>query len=332
MRRRAFVAGAITLMAARPAKAQQAGKVFRVGFLSGLANHPMTPRLVTALRDRRWVEGRDFVLETRSSEQNPQRAEAMAKDLIDQRVDVIVTVNTAHAVAAKRATATVPIVMLTSGFPVEAGLASSLARPGGNVTGLSIYAGTALFSKYVDLLREVTPSLRELGVLWDYAPPAFPEREIEVSLGELRRGSRALNINTRVWMNRTDGDVADALAAARNAPIGALFVTGGSIHGRPANASGITAFAVQRRLPMLNDFGTGVFEAGGLLLYSVDVHELAVRAAYFLERIRRGAKPGELPIEQPSRFEMTINMKTARALGLTVPAALLLRADRVIDP
>jgi putative tryptophan/tyrosine transport system substrate-binding protein len=312
-------------------EAQQAGKVFRLGFLSGLPNHPLIPLLVAALNGRGWVEGGDFVLDSRNSDQDPKRAAGLAEALLRQGVDVIVTVNTAHALAARQATTTVPIVMFTSGFPVEAGLARSLARPGGNVTGSSIYAGTALFGKYVELLREVAPSMRELGVMWGYAPPAFTEQEVEVSLGELRRGARALNINPRVWMNRTDRDVSDALAAAANAPIGALFVTASVVHAQPANAPRIADFAVRRRLPMLTDFGGAHFEAGGLLLYSADFNDLASRTAYFIERIRQGAKPGDLPIEQPSRFNLVINLKTAKAIGLTIPPSLLARADQIIE-
>jgi putative ABC transport system substrate-binding protein len=245
MDRRRFLltslAGAIA--ATRDAEAQQAGKVYRLGFLSGLPSNPLLPRLVTALRDRGWVEGNDFVVESRSSEQDPKRAVALAAELAAQPVDVIVTVNTAHALAAKQATSSVPIVMFTSGFPVEAGLAGSLARPGGNVTGLSIYAGTALFGKYVELLREVAPSMRELGVMWDYTPPSFGEKEIEVSLGELRWSARSLNSDTRVWMNGADREVTDALAAAAGSRVDALFVTGGPIHARAINAPRIAEFS-----------------------------------------------------------------------------------------
>jgi putative ABC transport system substrate-binding protein len=245
MDRRRFLltslAGAIA--ATLDAEAQPAGKVYRLGFLSGLPSNPLLPRLVTALRDRGWVEGNDFVVESRSSEQDPKRAVALAAELAAQPVDVIVTVNTAHALAAKQATSSVPIVMFTSGFPVEAGLAGSLARPGGNVTGLSIYAGTALFGKYVELLREVAPSMRELGVMWDYTPPSSGEKEIEVSLGELRWSARSLNSDTRVWMNGADREVTDALAAAAGSRVDALFVTGGPIHARAINAPRLAEFS-----------------------------------------------------------------------------------------
>ena len=330
-RRRFLLTSLAGALAAPLAAAQQAGKVFRLGFLSGLPNHPLIPLLVVALNDRGWVEGRDFVLDSRSSNQDPDGAAGLAEALLRQGVDVIVTVNTAHALAARKTTNTVPIVMFTSGFPVEAGLAQSLARPGGNVTGLSIYAGTALFGKYVELLREVAPSLRELGVMWGYTPPAFADMEMEISLGELRRGARALNINPRVWITRTDRDVSDALAAAAEAPIGALFVTASTIYARPANAPRITDFIVRRRLPWLTDFGGPLFEAGGLLLYSTNFNDLARRTAYFIDRIRQGAKPGDLPIEQPTKYELVINLKTAKAIGLTIPPSLLARGDRVIE-
>src|SRR5262245_20746126 len=155
MDRRRFLASSLAgaLAVPPPGWAQPTRTVFRIGFLSSLASHPLIPPLVSALRDRGWTESRDFVIESRNTEQDPTRAMALAAELAAQPVHVIVTVNTAHAVAARRVTSTVPIVLFTSGFPVEAGLAQSLARPGGNVTGLSIYAGTALFGKYVDLLR-----------------------------------------------------------------------------------------------------------------------------------------------------------------------------------
>jgi putative ABC transport system substrate-binding protein len=333
MDRRLFLLTSLAGVLAAPlvAEAQQAGKVFRLGYLSGLPNHPLIPRLVAALNDRGWVEGRDFVLDSRNSDQDPKRAVELAEALLRQGVDVIVAVNTMHALAARQTTTTVPIVMFTSGFPVEVGLAQSLAHPGGNVTGLSIYAGTALFGKYVDLLREIAPSLRELGVMWGYAPPAYPHQEMEIALGELRRGARALNITPRIWMNRSDRDVSDALAEAADAPMGALFITADTIHARSGNAPRITDFVIRRRLPMLTDFGGPLFESGGLLLYSVNLNELARRTAYFIERIRQRAKPGDLPIEQPSRFEMTINMKTAKALRLTIPPSLLARADQLIE-
>jgi putative ABC transport system substrate-binding protein len=221
--------------------------------------------------------------------------------------------------------------MYTSGFPVEAGVATSLARPGGNVTGLSIYAGGQLFGKYVELLREAAPPLRELAVLWDYAAPAFAEREIDVAVRELRRGAQALRVNVNLRMVRTDRDLTEALASLANSSPDALFATGGPIHNRRENAPRIADFAIRHRLPMLNEFRGLLFESGGLLLYAVDPQDLANRTAHFIERISRGATPAELPIEQPSKFDLIINLKTAKALGLTIPPSLLARADQVIE-
>jgi putative ABC transport system substrate-binding protein len=319
------------LAAPLAADAQQTGRVYRLGFLSGNDTSPLAAFLIEALRKRGWTEGQDFILERRSSGQNPERAVRLAKELVEQGVDLIITQNTSHALAARQATSTVPIIMFTSGFPIEAGLAASLARPGGNVTGLSIYTGNEIFSKHVDLLRELVPSMRELGVVWDYAPPAFGEQEVELAIQGLRRGARAANIKVRLWMVRTDNDLTDTLSASGKAPINALFVTGGPINSRRANAPRITTFALRRRLPTITDFGRTLVDAGGLLSYSPDLRALADRTASFIERILRGAKPTELPIELPTKFELVINMKTAKALGLTIPQTLLLRADHVIE-
>jgi putative ABC transport system substrate-binding protein len=314
------------------ARAQVVGKVYRVGVLTPNPASPLPGLLIAALRERGWVVGRNLAVEIHDTKGDPERAEALAKDLVREPVDLIVTNVTATAMAARRATSVIPIVMLTSSFPVEAGLATSLARPGGNVTGMTLYAGGLLFGKFVQLLRELVPTLRELGVLWGYAPPSYRPEQVAPATDELRRAAKALNINVRFWQTGTEGNLEAALATAASAPLDALFVTAGVIHSRPDTAPRIARFVLQRRLPALTDFPGPLFTAGGAVLaYAVEVKELAARAAYLVDRILKGAKPGELPIEQPTKYELTVNLKTAKALGLNIPHSLVIRADRVID-
>jgi len=288
----------------------------------------LTGPLFAALSGHGWTVGRNLHVETRITGGDYQRAPALAKELIEQRVDVMVTMTTGNAVAARQVSSSVPIVMFGSGYPVEAGLAKSLARPGGNVTGVSVYGGTEIWGKYVSLVRELLPSLRGLGVLFDYVAS---DRELEPLLAELRGAARALNIALRFWRNRSDDDLTAALSDIANAPLEAILVTGGPVHAQPPNVARINEFALRRRLPMINDLATNVFLGGGLIAYSFTAKELADRCASMIDRILRGAKPGDMPIEFPTKFELIVNMKTARALRLTLPQALLLRADRVIE-
>ena len=313
------------------ARAQVVGKVYRVGVLTPNPASAVPSLFIAALRERGWVIGRNLAVEMHDTKGDPERAEALAKDLARQPVDLIATNVTATAMAARRATSVIPIVMLTSGFPVEGGLADSLARPGGNVTGVTLYAGGLLFSKFVQLLHELVPTLRELGVLWGYAPPSYRPEQVAPATDEFQRAAKALNITVRFWQTGTQEHLEAALAAAAGAPLDALFVTAGVIHSRPDTAPRIVRFVLQRRLPALTDFPGPLFTAGGAVLaYAVDVKELAARAAYLVARILKGAKPGELPIEQPTKYELTLNLKTAKALGLNVPHSLAIRADRVI--
>lgn len=334
MNRRTLVIGLCTAaLVPMSAGAQMPARVYRVGYLTPGPAPWLTDPLIAALRERGWMVGRNLVVESRYTQGDPARAEALARDLVQDGVDLIVTNVTATAMAARRATSVIPIVMYTSGFPVEGGLAKSLARPGGNVTGMTIYAGGGvLFGKFVELLRELVPSLRELGVLWGYAPPSYRLEQVAPAIDELRGAGKALSVNVWFWQTGTESDLGAALAAAASAPLDALFVTGGVIHGLPEIAARIARFALQRRLPTLTDFPGGFFAAGGAVLaYAVEVKELAARTAHFVDRILKGAKPGELPIEQPTKYELSVNLKTAKALGVNIPHSLLLRAVRVID-
>jgi len=314
------------------ARAQTAGRVFRLGFLAPGPIPQLSDALIAALRDRGWGS-QNLVVDLRYTQGNPQNAERLARELATERVDVIVTVVTATAMAARRATNVLPIVMYISGYPVEGGLAASLAQPGGNVTGMTVYAGGGeLFGKFLQLLRELRPSLRELGVFWGYAPPSYKLEQVAPAIDELRRAATAFNMNVHFWQTGTESDLGAALSAAATMPLDGLFVTGGVIHNLQAIASRIAQFTHERRLPAVTDSPGNLFLAGGAILsYSAELKELASRTAYFVDRIFKGARPGDLPIEQPTKYELTVNLKAARTIGLTVPSALLLRADRVIN-
>jgi len=204
------------------------------------------------LGERGWRVGHNLLVESRFTGGDPQRAETLARELVQDRVDVIVTNVTATAMAARRATTSIPIVMATSGFPVEGGLAKSLARPGGNVTGMTIYAGGGpLFGKFVELLHELLPSMREFGVFWGYAPPSYLAEQVAPATDGLRQAAKVLNVKMQFWQTGRESDLQAALAAAAGAQLDALFVTGGVIHGLPEIAPRITRFVLERRLPTI---------------------------------------------------------------------------------
>jgi putative ABC transport system substrate-binding protein len=307
----------------------QAGKVYQIGLLATRASPLLFDPFIAEMQRYGWTEAKDYILVGRFTQGDPQRAPALATELANLRVDILLTVNTANAVAAKAILATTPIVMVTSGYPVESGLASSLARPGGTVTGNSIYAGTELFGKYISLLHEVKPTMRRLGVLWDYSPPAFPTRDIQPALDEVRKAASALGIAVSVQMVQTGTDVEPALVSLEQERIDALFVTSGPVH---SGRRSIAGFGLKHRLPSMTDNSLSLVRDGSALMaYSASLPALGARAAYFVDRVLRGAKPGDLPIEQPTQFELVLNLKTAKALGLAIPPSLLARADQVIE-
>jgi len=310
------------------ASAQRGGKVYRIGVLSALpAPIYMTP-FVEGLRELGWVEGPDFTLEPRFTGDAPEKADRFARELAAQKVDVIVTLATGNAVAAMRASAEIPIVMLASGYPVEVGLVKSYARPGGNVTGNSIYAGTELFGKHVEILKTLLPRMRRLAVLWGWVPPFAYVGEGELALDELKRAAKTLGVRVRVWETRRVEDVEPALGAVSREQADALYVSGSPQHRQ--TAARIVEFARKQRLPTMTD-SPGLFPAGILVTYSANPATLARQAAASVDRILRGARPAELPIERPSKLDLMINLKAAKAIGLTIPQSLLMRADRVIE-
>ena len=288
---------------------------------------------ISGMRDRGWTEGQHFVLERRITGANLGSAPVLARELVDLRVDVILTVVSGNAVAARRASSQIPIVMMTGGFPVEAGLANSLGRPGGNVTGSTSHGSPELFGKYVELLRMLSPQAARMGILWDYLPPAVTRAEADAALDSVRRAARTLGLTVIVREVRNPADLGAALAQFSKDGIGALHVTSGPVHAQSESIAIFADFTRRRRVPALSDFaGAGFFSQGfAVLAYSANPSALGLRAAYFVDRILRGTSPSELPIEQPTRFDLFINLKTAKALGVTIPPLLLQRADQVIE-
>jgi len=329
MRRRAFmavIAGSL-LTAPLAAEAQPVGKVSRVGVLSVEAA-PFTEAgvaapFLAALRDLGWIASQNIVFEARYAAGQPDRLPALAADLVRLKVDVIVTFLNQETLAAKRATASIPIVMFLGIYPVQAGLVASLARPGGNVTGTSV--GPVTGGKYLELLKEAVPKLTRVAILWDPTFPGFADTAIQA---ELDVEARKLGLTlASIEVQRPD-DIERALARIAKERPGALWVL--PIGPLAAGTRQIFDFAAQHRLPTI--VPTRYFvEAGGLMSYGYDREHLVKRAASYVDRILKGAKPADLPIEQPTKFELVINLKTAKALGLTIPPSLLQRADQVIE-
>ena len=328
MKRRTFMAmltGGI-VVAPFAAEAQQAAQVARVGYLA--ANLAASPHLQEAflqgLRDLGYVEGRNLVIEYRDGEGKFERLPALAAELVALKVDVLVASPTVSALAAKQATRTLPIVFPVAD-PVSSGLVTSLARPGGNLTGLSILA-PEMVGKGLELLKQAVPGVSRVAVLWD--PGAFPERTAKDMRKEVKVAARALGVRLQFIEARGPDDFDRAFSEMTRAGAGALTVLGGSM--LFSERKRLVDLAAKNRLPAVYPWREGV-DAGGLMAYGPNVADLFRRAATYVDKILKGAKPGDLPIEQPTKFELVINLKTAKALGLTIPRSLLQRADQVIE-
>jgi putative ABC transport system substrate-binding protein len=309
----------------------QSAKVHRIGFLVQKAGTWLVEPLSKALAGHGWRAGHNVEFDVRLSG-SPTDIDDLARALVAAHADVIVVVGTHMAAAAKRVTAKTPIVMYLSGWPVEGGLVQSYARPGGNITGLSTYGGSdKLFAKFMGLLMELLPSLREIAVVWDYVAPLFLEREVEQGVGELRRAAEALNVRSHDFPIHKQADFDKALSFIASTPVQAVFATSGPLNSQPLNLQRLGDVALRRRLPIMCDIAGSTFRSVGVIAYSVSWNEAAARCASFVDRILRGANPAELPIEQPKNFELILHVGRAKAIGLTIPTAMLIRADRVIE-
>jgi putative ABC transport system substrate-binding protein len=304
--------------------AQRTSKLYRIGFLTAGANSLAVPLAVitVALRDLGWIEGKTFVLEPRYADNRSDRLAELAAELVQLNVDVIVTAGTLAPLAAKRATSTIPIVMLAAGDPVGSGIISNLARPGGNITGTSLDS-PELAGKRLQLLKQMLPGIVTVAVIWNEANPhpALVFAETEAAAQTL--GMRILSLPVH-----DSSDVLKALDGALRGGAGGLIAIEDpfTVNYRVQ----IVDFAARNRLPAM--YGLREFvDVGGLLSYGPSLVDLSRRVAQYVDKILKGAKPGDLPIEQPTKFELVINLKTAKALGLTIPQTLLLRADEVIQ-
>jgi putative ABC transport system substrate-binding protein len=307
------------------ARAQQAGKMYRIGFL-GNSTAALEGSLVGSfregLRDLGYVEGQNILIEYRWAEGQYEQFPALIAELLAQRVEVIVTAGTPASLAVKKTTTSVPLVMVAVGDPVTTGLVASLARPGGNITGLTS-TSEELDGKRLELLREVIPKLSHVAVFWNPENPT-----LLTSLKEMRAAAQVLGIKVQVLEVRTPADLEETFKAIVRERPGALLVMGDRLFLH--NRQRIMDFATKQRLPVVPGHPELV-EAGGLMSYGASYPGMHRRAAYFVDRILKGAKPADLPVERPTKFELVINLKTARALGLGVPPTLLARADEVIE-
>jgi len=314
------------LTAPLAAAAQQAGKVHRIGCLSA-ADARSIMHLVEAfrqgLRELGYVEGKDIVIEYRFAEGRYERLPALAADLVRLKVDVILAASPPTHQAAKDATKTIPIVMAAAIDPVETGLVASLARPGGNITGLTWTAGPEIVGKQLELLKEAVPKVSRVAVLWNPTNHSHP-----LILGEAKVAARSLGVQLQLPEARGPDQFERALAAATRERAGALFILRDPMF--YLHRTRLAELATKSQLPAIGVWGEFV-EAGGLMSYGPSLPDLWRRAATFVDKILKGAKPADLPVEQPTKFELVINLKTARALGLRIPQSVLIRADQVIE-
>ena len=300
--------------------AQPTGRLYRIGYLNAGPNPPPVPLAVfsDALRDLGWIEGKTFVLESRFADNHLDRLPELAAELVRLNVDVVVTSGTLAPLAVKRATSTIPIVMLSAGDPGGSGIVSNLGRPGGNITGSSLNS-PELAGKRLQLLKEMLPGIATVAVLWNDANP-YPARVF----AETEAAGRTLGMRVLSLPVHDASGVPMALEAAlRGGASGLITVEDPLTTGeRPQ----IIDFAARHRLPAMYGFREFADE-GGLVSYGTNLADLSRRGAQYVDKILKGAKPGDLPIEQPSKFELVINLKTAKALGLTIPQSVLLRAE-----
>jgi putative ABC transport system substrate-binding protein len=329
MRRREFITIVGAAAAGWPfaARAQRTGKMYRIGILlpntpAIVARSPRIRAFLQGLQDFGWIDGQNVTLEWRYGEGQSERLAALAADLANIKVDIIVTAAATAANAAKQATGTIPVVILDPGDPVGTGLVQSLARPGGNITGVTSIAPD-LAAKRLALLKEIAPAVTSVAVFYNAAvPPA------EIAMAELKIAAQTLNLRMQSAAVQGSAGLAEALAAITTAQVEGLLVFPDPL--TFSNQETITKFALASKIPAL--YGAKEFiSIGGLISYGPSYPAMFRRGAYYVDRILKGANPADLPVEQPTKFELVINLKTAKALGLTVPPTLLARADEVIE-
>jgi putative ABC transport system substrate-binding protein len=326
LRREFLIAAGALLAAPLAAGAQQAGKVFRIGYLSAPTRESVEGILeafLRALRELGWIEGQNVVIEYRWAEGDLERLPGLAQDLVRRNVDVIVAPAASAALAAKQATSTIPIVMIFPNDPVGQGLVSSLRRPGGNVTGTTNIPISDMLGKRLQILKEAVPNATRVAIVYDPT-----DQVISRPMKGLEAAARSLGIQLQYVEARGPEDFDGAFATMERQRADALLVAGGTTF--LINRTRFNEFALKRRLPTMFSVREGV-EAGGLVAYGVNMTDFVGRSAAYVDKILKGTKPADLAVEQPTKFELIINLKAAKALGLTIPQPLLLRADEVIQ-
>jgi len=316
------VAGGL-LAAPLAARAQQAGKVYRIGILEAIPvaqNAANLDALRKGLRDLGYVEGRNLIIEYRSADGRAERFSDLASELVRLKVDLLVTRGTPAAKAAKNATGTIPVVMATMGDPRA--IVASFAHPGGNITGVTTFS-TELTAKRIELLKELVPNLSRVALLHNMGNPATPP-EWE----ETKTAARSLGLQAELLDVRSQGDLGRAFELAVRQHVDALVIGADGL--TQMHQQTIVDLVARNKLPAVYPAREFV-EAGGLIAYAVNYPDLYFRFASFVDKIFKGAKPAELPVEQPTTFELVINRKTAKTLGITIPPSILLRADEVIQ-
>jgi putative ABC transport system substrate-binding protein len=308
------------------AEAQQPGKIPRVGYVSagGDPDNPGSPveAFRQGLRDLGYIEEKNILVEFRYGEGKRDRVLSLVAELVQLKVDVLVVTSLTSIQAAKQATKTIPIVMVTVQDPVETGIVDSLARPGGNITGLTTLS-RELSGKRLELLKEVVPRMSRAGVLWDANAPGTI-----IGFKEYEAAARVLKIQLQsLEVRGPNPDLAAAFQAAAKGRASALITIRNPVLRRYTKR--ITELAIKNRLPSMHE-GSESVEEGGLVSYAANQADQYRRAAYFVDKILKGAKPADLPVEQPTKFELVINLKSAKQIGLTIPPNVLARADKVI--
>ena len=324
LRRAASVALCLALLAAAfSVEAQQTGKVARIGHLFTGRVPLFEEVFAQGLRDLGYVEGRNIIIERRYAEGRAERLPDLAAELVRLKVDVIVAAGAAATQAAKNATKTIPIVGVAMGDPVQTGFVASLARPGGNITGLATVPGLEIFGKDLELLKEAVPGISRVAVLWNPSNPAH-----EAVMQEVKTAARVSGVQLQSLAARGPNEFDSAFSAMVRERAVALLVVSDAVFSH--HRIRLVDLAAKHRLPTM--YGSALFpEVGGLISYGPNFADQNRRAATYVDKILKGAKPADLPVEQPTKFELAINLKTAKALGLTIPQSLLLRADRIIE-
>ncbi len=313
------------LLAAGLARAQTPGKAYRIGFLhtGSVPRPPLLDVFTQGMRELGWVEGRNYTVEILLSEGRDERLAALAAELVRRNVDLLIGTGSASTAALKSATSTIPILFWYIADPVGSGFVASLARPGGNVTGMG-GLGALVHAKQLELLKDVVPNAQRVAMLHN---PQYPEHAL--LRAEVEPAARSLGVTLRPIELRSPDDIDPAFATLAREPVDALLILGQPFlvgHG----AARVAKLAIEQRLPAIIPFQESA-RNGILMSYATSLTDAIRRLPYFVDRILKGAKPADLPVEQASRFYLTVNLKTAKAIGITIPQSVLLRADEVIE-